>query len=285
VHHKAGYFVSKPFITMDQHERGRALVSQLGGSDSSAEFPAGFVLVPTPRGEDKVWLGLVIRVPGPTLVPPGSDGSTLQIMAEARHSLGSPVARLHEVLHLEKLEDQERLRVQGLEYVGGFELPRMVGSVRVVLRNDTDGRLVRVSLPVDLRSTVQPPLLVESSSRPLRTRREPGTAAASLLAMGDKQLHPVWNRSVRPGAACSLLLQLPETRPQVLEQLSFVLRDAQGRAHPLEPGQLSHESHPGRLAVLAELVLPTVETGRCSLELSGQAAGEFFEARLPLDCL
>jgi VWFA-related protein len=287
VRHKAGYYAPTPYKDMDTAERKRAVVAAVGAGDTLAEFPAALMLVSEPAGPDEVHLDLVARVPGSVLAEIAEAGSTLRVIMEARDALGRGLASLHEVLRLDQVASVEGLREHPLDYVGGMIVPRIEGSLRVVLHDDASGRTVRASLPYDLRPPVQPPVLVESDSRPLRiTRREAGgdDVEGRTLMFKSRQLHPVMNRQVRSGQEIELLLQLPGASDSSPARLNLALRDVSGSRYPLNALKVQRELREGHITTLVRVGLPTLASGACAIELLGRIGDQPFATHMPMQC-
>ena len=116
---------------MDAGERREALMTALGGTSPGRPLPVRTVLAPLPSGEDRVWLGVVVGAPAHFLATDASGAGKIQVVVEVKDRLGASVTHFHHEVVLEPDQRLEAAREHGLEFVGGIELPRGRGSLRL----------------------------------------------------------------------------------------------------------------------------------------------------------
>jgi VWFA-related protein len=171
VEHRAGYYADRDFTHTGRQDRERQLEEQLMSAVSATDVPVvvssgWFRLAP-----DRYYVPLSVAVPGSALRS-APERATLDVVGLIRDEQGRPIGRMRETLNLAVGSTPGAPPAQVL-YQSGLTLPPGRFWVKVVVRENADGRMGSFETGVFVPDLRQAPVKVSSVT--LSTQLRPTT--------------------------------------------------------------------------------------------------------------
>ena len=188
VEHRAGYYAERDFSHTGRQDRERQLQEQLTSPVSATDLPvvvsAGwFRLAP-----DRYYVPLSVAVPGSALRD-APEGKTLDVMGLIRDEQGRSVGRMRETIDL-AADSTAGLAAQQVLYQSGLTLPPGRFAVKVVVRENVDGRMGSFETGVFVPDLRQAPVKVSSVTLSTQVRPAGGRRSESPLVREGVELLP-----------------------------------------------------------------------------------------------
>jgi VWFA-related protein len=188
VEHRAGYYAERDFTHTGRQDRERQLQEQLTSPVSATDLP---VIVSTGwfrMAPDRYYIPLSVAVPGSALRE-GRDRNTLDVMGLIRDEQGRSVGRMRETITLAS-SASAGLATQQVLYQSGLTLPPGRFAVKVVVRENVDGRMGSFETGVFVPDLRQAPVKVSSVTLSTQVRPAGEKRSASPLVREGLELLP-----------------------------------------------------------------------------------------------
>jgi VWFA-related protein len=157
---KEGYYADRDFAHTAKGDREVQLQEQLATPIPATDVPlfvsAGWFRL----AADKYYVPISLAVPG-SAVPPSKDKVTLDVAGLIRDERGFPVGRIRDTLTVPPAST-EQLASRQVLYQTGVTLPPGRFSVKVVVRENSDGLMGTFEAPVAVPELKQAPVKVSS---------------------------------------------------------------------------------------------------------------------------
>jgi len=174
---RAGYYADRDFAHTSKTDRESLLEEQLYAAIPSTDVPVLVKASYFRMGKDKYFVPLAIAVPGSHLrVPVDKDEAEIDILGEVRDERGFPVGRIRQTMKLQAGQ-ADTLAGKQVLYQSSMTMPPGRFSVKVVVRENTDGLMGAFEAPVTVPELASVPLKV--SSVVLSTQLQPVKAGKS----------------------------------------------------------------------------------------------------------
>ena len=168
---RAGYFAERDFVHTSRTDREQQLQEQLAAAVSATDLPVlvtgGFFRL----AAERYYVPISVAVPGSAVpVPAGSESVSLDVLGLVRDEQGRPVGRMRQTM---TVATKEPLAGKQVLYESGVTLPPGRFSVKVVVRENTDGTIGSFEAPVLVPDLKRAP--VKISSVVLSTQLQPSS--------------------------------------------------------------------------------------------------------------
>jgi VWFA-related protein len=192
---KQGYYADRDFSHTARSDREILLQEQLATPIPATDVPvfvtAGwFRLAP-----DKYYVPIALAVPG-SAIPTSTDKVTLDVAGFIRDERGVPLGRIRDTLTVPPAT-AGGLAARQVLYETGVTLPPGRFSVRIVVRENAEGRMGTFEAPVVVPELKQAPLKVSSVVLSTQLQRVAGRKTPSPLARDGVELVPNLTHVVR----------------------------------------------------------------------------------------
>jgi VWFA-related protein len=159
---RAGYFAERDFAHTSRADRETQLQEQLFSPVSSTDVPVmvkgGFFRL----AADRYYVPISVAVPGHAVpVKSGTEKISLDLLGVVTDEQGRPLGRMRETLEFPPASGGTLAGKQVL-YQSGVTLPPGRFSVKVVVRENTDGRIGSFEIPLTVPDLKDAPLKVSS---------------------------------------------------------------------------------------------------------------------------
>ena len=159
---RAGYYAERDFSHTSSGDREALLEEQLYADIPSTDVPvmakAGYFRL----DDDEYYVPVSVGVPGSMIrVPPDKDEAEIDILGEVRDERGFPVGRIRQTMKL-PAGTADTLAGKQVLYQTGMKLPPGRFSIKVVIRENTDGLMGAFEAPVTIPELKDVPLKVSS---------------------------------------------------------------------------------------------------------------------------
>ncbi len=283
---RAGYYAERDFAHTTRGDREAELEAQLSAAVSSTDVP---VVVGTGwfrQTSDRFYVPIALAVPGSTLhVPAGADKVTLDVRGVVRDEQGRTVGRLRETLQL--ASTSPTLTGKQVLYQSGVTLPPGRFSVKVVVRENTDGAVGSFEAPIvvpQLRDNA-----LKLSSVVLSTQLQPATGrgGGNPLVRDGVQLLPNLTRVVTSSQKVYFYYEvydpsIADAATEVRTSLAFYRGTTKVYETPIVERQMVDD--PSRRAVVFQFELPSGAlapgTYTCQVNIIDAVAGRVAFPRL-----
>jgi VWFA-related protein len=185
---KDGYYADRDFAHTAKNDREAQLLEQLAAPIAATDVPifvtAGwFRLAP-----DKYYVPISVAVPG-SAVPASKEKATLDVAGVIRDERGAPVGRIRDTLTLPPA-GAESLAARQVLYQTGVTLPPGRFSVRIAVRENSDGRMGTFEAPVAVPELKQAPVKISSLVIGTQLQNVAGRKTSSPLVRDGVELVP-----------------------------------------------------------------------------------------------
>jgi VWFA-related protein len=192
---KQGYYADRDFAHTARSDREILLQEQLATPIPATDVPvfvtAGwFRLAP-----DKYYVPIALAVPG-SAIPASTDKLTLDIAGFIRDERGVPLGRIRDTLTVPPAS-ADGLAARQVLYETGVTLPPGRFSVKIVVRENAEGRMGTFEAPVVVPELKQAPVKVSSVVLSTQLQRVPGRKTPSPLTRDGVELVPNLTHVVR----------------------------------------------------------------------------------------
>jgi hypothetical protein len=304
---RAGYYAARDFAHTSRADRDSQLQEQLLAAVSATDLPVlvtgGFFRL----SADKYYVPISIVVPGSAvIVPDGADKASLDVLGMIRDEQGRPFGRIRQTVVLPqggplaatgRPRGREQLTGAGgstfagkqVLYESGVTLPPGRFAVKVVVRENTNGRIGSFEAPIVVPDLKQSPIKISSvvlgtELQPISGRRR----SDNPLARNGMQLIPNVTHVV--GRAQKLFFYFEVYEPAAGEgsvlDLAASLAFYHGKLKVLETPVVERTAidAPDRRAAIFRLEVPAsaFKPGlyTCQVNIIDAAAGKFAFPRL-----
>jgi VWFA-related protein len=285
---RAGYYAERDFSHTNTRDRETQLEDELTSAVSSTDLPvvvgAGFFR----QAADRFYVPIALAVPG-SFVPVAANATnaTLEVRGIVRDEQGRTVGRLKDTLTIPTSGGTSLAGKQVL-YQSGVALPAGRFSVKVVVRENTDGTIGSFEAPVlvpQLRDTA-----IKLSSVVFSTQLQPvtgKTSAGNPLVRDGQQLLPNLTRVVARDQSAYFYFELydpglADSAPQVRTSLAFYRGNVKVFETPVVERQAIDD--PSRKAVVFQFQVPATAlpagTYTCQVNVIDTVAGRVAFPRL-----
>jgi VWFA-related protein len=192
---KQGYYADHDFAHTARSDREILLQEQLATPIPATDVPvfvtAGwFRLAP-----DKYYVPIALAVPG-SAIPTSTDKVTLDVAGFIRDERGVPLGRIRDTLTVPPAS-ADGLAARQVLYETGVTLPPGRFSVKIVVRENAEGRMGTFEAPVVVPELKQAPVKVSSVVLSTQLQRVAGRKTPSPLTRGGVELVPNLTHVVR----------------------------------------------------------------------------------------
>ncbi|HET9362823.1 MAG TPA: VWA domain-containing protein [Vicinamibacterales bacterium] len=188
VDHRAGYYAERDFSHTGRQDRERQLQEQLTSPVSATDLPVVVSAGWFRMAPDRYYIPLSVAVPGSALRE-GRDRNTLDVMGLIRDEQGRSVGRMRETITLAS-SGSAGLATQQVLYQSGLMLPPGRFAVKVVVRENVDGRMGSFETGVFVPDLRQAPVKVSSVTLSTQVRPAGDKRSASPLVREGLELLP-----------------------------------------------------------------------------------------------
>jgi VWFA-related protein len=188
VDHRAGYYAERDFTHTGRQDRERQLQEQLTSPVSATDLPVVVSAGWFRMAPDRYYIPLSVAVPGSALRE-GRDRNTLDVMGLIRDEQGRSVGRMRETITLAP-SASAGLAMQQVLYQSGLMLPPGRFAVKVVVRENVDGRMGSFETGVFVPDLRQAPVKVSSVTLSTQVRPAGDKRSASPLVREGLELLP-----------------------------------------------------------------------------------------------
>jgi VWFA-related protein len=188
VEHRAGYYAERDFTHTGRQDRERQLQEQLTSPVSATDLPVVVSAGWFRMAPDRYYIPLSVAVPGSALRE-GRDRNTLDVMGLIRDEQGRSVGRMRETITLAS-SASAGLATQQVLYQSGLTLPPGRFAVKVVVRENVDGRMGSFETGVFVPDLRQAPVKVSSVTLSTQVRPVTGQRSESPLVRQGLELLP-----------------------------------------------------------------------------------------------
>jgi hypothetical protein len=279
--HRAGYYARRDWTAASKEDREQQLEQELIADLPSTDLPVHAWTAYLRVDRERYFVPLVVLVPGNEL---GSSASTerskLDLVARVRNEQGRDVAEIRDMIAFDS-----HIRSKYLQYTSGFTMPPGTYRVRVVVRNNSNGKIgsfeTGVLLPPSDAAFEVSPVLIG--------RRTPYEGRNSTpLVSGEQQLVPNPAGVFFPGDDVFLRSEVYRSATDT-SGLVISIRLLQGATLVYDSGPLSATYVADTGAVVIERSIPNgqLQAGAyvCQLTVVDESSGLYSLARLPLRIL
>lgn len=159
---RAGYYADRDFAHTSKADRETLLEEQLYTAIPSTDVPVLVKASYFRMGKDKYFVPVSIAVPGSYLrVPVDKDEAEIDILGEVRDERGFPVGRIRQTMKIQA-DGADTLAGKQVLYQSSMTMPPGRFSVKVVVRENTDGLMGAFEAPVTVPELASVPLRVSS---------------------------------------------------------------------------------------------------------------------------
>jgi len=184
---KKGYYADRDFAHTARTDREALLLEQLATPLPATDVPvfvtAGWFRV----AADKYYVPIAVALPG-SAVPDAKENATLDIAGFIRDERGMPIARIRDTLNLKNAT--EGVAQRQILYQTGATLPPGRFTVKVVVRENADGRMGSFEAPVAVPELKQAPVKVSSLVLGTQLRHIDGAKAANPIVRDGIEIVP-----------------------------------------------------------------------------------------------
>jgi hypothetical protein len=185
---KDGYYADRDFAHTAKNDREAQLLEQLATPIAATDVPI-FVTAGWFRlAADKYYVPISVAVPG-SAVPASKEKATLDVAGVIRDERGMPVGRIRDTLTLPP-STAESLASRQVLYQTGVTLPPGRFSVKVAVRENSDGLVGTFEAPVAVPELKQAPLKVSSLVLGTQLQNVTGRKTSSPLVRDGVELVP-----------------------------------------------------------------------------------------------
>jgi VWFA-related protein len=186
---RKGYFAARDFAHTGRLDREAQLREELDAAVSSTALPVILSSGWFRLADDRYYVPLALAVPGSALAAHGDGRVSVDVLGQVHDEQGRPVGRLRETVQL-PAGSIGPLATRQFLYQSGVTLPPGRFSVKVVVRENTNGTVGSFEAPLLVPELKHAPLKL--SSVVLSTRLEPWTRGRteSPLVRDGMQLLP-----------------------------------------------------------------------------------------------
>jgi VWFA-related protein len=188
VEHRAGYYAQRDFTHTGRQDRERQLQEQLTSPVSATDLPVVVSSGWFRMAPDRYYIPLSVAVPGSALRE-GRDRNTLDVMGLIRDEQGRSVGKMRETITLAS-GASAGLATQQVLYQSGLTLPPGRFAVKVVVRENVDGRMGSFETGVFVPDLRQAPVKVSSVTLSTQVRPVTGQRSESPLVRQGLELLP-----------------------------------------------------------------------------------------------
>jgi VWFA-related protein len=188
VDHRAGYYAERDFTHTGRQDRERQLQEQLTSPVSATDLPVVVSAGWFRMAPDRYYIPLSVAVPGSALRE-GRDRNTLDVMGLIRDEQGRSVGKMRETIALGS-SASAGLATQQVLYQSGLTLPPGRFAVKVVVRENVDGRMGSFETGVFVPDLRQAPVKVSSVTLSTQVRPAGDKRSASPLVREGLELLP-----------------------------------------------------------------------------------------------
>jgi VWFA-related protein len=188
VEHRAGYYAQRDFTHTGRQDRERQLQEQLTSPVSATDLPVVVSSGWFRMAPDRYYIPLSVAVPGSALRE-GRDRNTLDVMGLIRDEQGRSVGKMRETITLAS-SASAGLATQQVLYQSGLTLPPGRFAVKVVVRENVDGRMGSFETGVFVPDLRQAPVKVSSVTLSTQVRPVTGQRSESPLVRQGLELLP-----------------------------------------------------------------------------------------------
>jgi len=150
VHHRGGYFAPLPFRRQKDVQRLADAARLVAGDEERNDLGVRAVAVPLRAGADTAAVGVVVEVPGESLLSSGAQHYGLEVFGYALSETGNSTDFFAQAVDLDPSKVGARLAQGGVRVFGKLNLAPGQHRLRLLVRDRGTGRLSVLSLPLSL---------------------------------------------------------------------------------------------------------------------------------------
>jgi hypothetical protein len=185
---KDGYYADRDFAHTARNDREAQLLEQLATPIAATDVPM-FVTAGWFRlAADKYYVPISVAVPG-SAVPVSKEKATLDVAGVIRDERGAPVGRIRDTLTLPPAS-AESLAARQVLYQTGVTLPPGRFSVKIAVRENSDGQMGTFEAAVAVPELKQAPVKISSLVLGTQLQNVAGRKTSSPLVRDGVELVP-----------------------------------------------------------------------------------------------
>ncbi|HEX7136313.1 MAG TPA: VWA domain-containing protein [Vicinamibacterales bacterium] len=185
---KDGYYADRDFAHTAKNDREAQLLEQLATPIAATDVPI-FVTAGWFRlAADRYYVPISVAVPG-SAVPASKEKATLDVAGVIRDERGAPVGRIRDTLTLPP-STVEWLAARQVLYQTGITLPPGRFSIKIAVRENSDGLMGTFEAPVAVPELKQAPVKVSSLVLGTQLQNVTGRKTSSPLVRDGVELVP-----------------------------------------------------------------------------------------------
>jgi VWFA-related protein len=194
---KEGYYADRDFAHTARNDREVLLQEQLAAPIPATDVPLFVTAGWFRTGSDRYYVPISLAVPGSAVQPSpvrlkpdttGKERATLDVAGFIRDERGFPVGRIRDTLTVPAASGS--LAARQVLYQTGVTLPPGRFSVKIVVRENSDGRMGTFETPIVVPELKQAPVKVSSLVLGTQVRPVEGRKSASPLVRNGLELVP-----------------------------------------------------------------------------------------------
>jgi VWFA-related protein len=280
---RAGYFAERDFTHTSRTDRESQLQEQMFAAVSATDLPVLVTGAYFRLAADKYYVPVSMIVPGAAVPVAGDkDKVSLDVLGLVRDERGFPVGRFRETLQLPSGTGKTLAGSQVL-YQSGVTLPPGRFSVKVVVRENTNGTMGTFEAPITVPELKQSAVKVSSVVLSTQLQSAPNRRSDNPLVRDGVQLLPNLTHVVSKDQKLFFYYEVYDpaqsggTPPQLRTSLAFY----RGRIKVLETPVVERTAvdAPDRKAALFQFEVPadkfTPGLYTCQINIIDTVAGKF----------
>jgi VWFA-related protein len=209
---RPGWYAPRPYPELHPFERELLAADAIAISEPRDEIGLSLLAAPFRAGQSAAYVPVILEIDGPTLLAGMEAAGRVDLYAYATTKDGEFRSFFHRELRVDPARSRAARSGGGLKYYGHFELPPGDYVLRVLVRQESDGRMGTARLPLTVpdysepNAHLLPPFFFDPPGRWTLVRERGGSDADGAIvypfvAGGDPfvpQAEPSFREGERP---------------------------------------------------------------------------------------